>query len=98
MTKRLACKQLGVIGCDFSASGESAGDIVRQVVEHLRAEHDMDMPDPEIILEGETMEDPLDMVEPGSALVVQRLKEALNIVQPKNPKISRPPLGNEFPR
>lgn len=93
MTKRVECSELGVKDCDFAVSGETAGDVVKQVVEHLRAEHDMDMPAADVILAGKMRDDPVEMVDPAAALVVTRLKEALNIVPPDGPEMPRPRAG-----
>ena len=93
MTKRIECSELGIEDCDFAASGETAGDVVREVVAHLRAEHSMDMPDADVILDGEVKEDPLELVDPAVELVVARLTEALNIVPVEEPGIPEPSLG-----
>lgn len=93
MTKRIECSELGIKDCDFSLSGETPADIVEKVVEHLRAEHDIDMPDAEVILAGKMRDDPLEMVDPATALVITRLKEALNIVPPDGPEMPTPRVG-----
>ena len=95
MTKKVECKELGIKDCDFSASGETAGDVVREMVEHLRTEHSIDMPDADVILAGEVKEDPLELVDADVALVVKRLKEALNLVPSEEPrlKIPKTPTG-----
>jgi predicted small metal-binding protein len=91
--KRISCSELGISDCDYTASGEAAGDLVKEVVEHLRKEHDLDMPDADVIMAGEVKEDPLDLVDPAVVLVVERLIEALNIVPPMGPKSTTVPIG-----
>jgi predicted small metal-binding protein len=94
MTKRIKCSELGVKDCDFTVSGETAGEVVGKVVEHLRAEHDIDMPDADVILAGGVRDDPLEKLDPATALVIDRLKEALNIVPPESPETPpRPSVG-----
>lgn len=93
MTRKIECRELGIKDCDFVAKGETAGDIVREVVEHLRAEHDIDMPDADVILAGEVDQDPFKMVDRATALVVQRLVEALNIAPSEGPAMPKPPIG-----
>jgi predicted small metal-binding protein len=98
MMKKIECSELGIQDCDFTASGETAGDVVEQVVQHLRDEHDIDMPDADVILEGKVKEDPLASVEPDVALVIQRLTEALNIMPPEEPDMPEPPITRTTPR
>lgn len=45
------CSDLGIADCTYTAYGETAGDAVEDMVEHLRAEHDLNMPDADEILE-----------------------------------------------
>jgi predicted small metal-binding protein len=91
--KKIKCSELGVRDCDFVAKGESAGEIVKEVVEHLRAEHDIDMPDTDAILAGEVGEDPVEVVDKNVALIVKRLTTALNIVPPEEPEQPEPSIG-----
>jgi hypothetical protein len=72
--------------------------VVREVVEHLRAEHDIDMPDADMILAGEVKGDPLEIVDPAVNLVVERLTEALNIVPVEGPEAPKPTIGRTPPR
>jgi len=98
MTKRIKCSELGVKDCDAVVSGETAGDVVAEVVNHLRAEHDIDMPDADVILKGEVTEDPLDVVDPAVALIVERLTEALSLSPLERPTVPRPSIGRTTPR
>ena len=91
--KHIDCSELGINDCDFTAVGETASEVVRQVVEHLRAEHDIDMPDPDAIMAGEMEEDPLEIVDPAVALVVERLTKALDIVPLERPDMPTPSVG-----
>jgi len=81
MTIELTCMELGVKGCDLTASGETPGEVVTQIVEHLESEHGIDMPDVDSILEGITT--PEEFVEGGfdqdAIMVVKRLREELGI-------------------
>jgi predicted small metal-binding protein len=79
MKNKIRCSELGVKDCDYVVSGGTAGDMVGEVVDHLRSEHGIDMPDADVILKGEVTEDPLDVVDPAVALIVERLTEALNL-------------------
>jgi predicted small metal-binding protein len=89
---KVTCSELGVMDCDETFSGKSAGDVVEQAVAHLRQHHDIDMPDAETILEGDQTENPLDPVDEDVALVIERLKEALNLNPPEVPGRSAPSL------
>jgi len=94
MTKRIACRELGVENCNFTASGETAGEVVREVVDHLRVKHDIDMPDAGLILAGEVKEDSPEFVDPAAGLIAERLTEALGIVPTEEPATRpEPSLG-----
>jgi predicted small metal-binding protein len=96
--KKIECSELGIEDCDFVAKGETAGDVVKEAVEHLRAEHDVDMPDADVILAGKVSQDPLEMVDPAVALVVQRLTDALNIVPAEGAETPKPSIGRTSSR
>ena len=44
MTFKVTGKELGIQDCDFKASGDTAGDVACQVVNHLRDDMILDMP------------------------------------------------------
>lgn len=46
----VSCEELGVIDCEYQASGEIPGDVLKEMITHLETTHDMDMPDAEDIL------------------------------------------------
>ena len=46
----VSCLELGVIDCDYIARGMTPGEVLEKMVDHLRSEHDLDMPDAEEIL------------------------------------------------
>jgi predicted small metal-binding protein len=81
MTHEIRCEQdLGIQGCDFAARGEAAGDVVEQVVTHLRREHKVQMPDADPILAGEATGSPLTReMDKGASAVVRRPREALHL-------------------
>lgn len=80
MTIEISCSELGVHDCDWVATGETAGDVVEQVVRHLRKDQKINMPDAETILEGDFFEDPIgDATDPAASMIVRRLREALNL-------------------
>ena len=56
----VSCEELGVIDCDFTARGDSPGEVLKKMINHLETTHDFDMPDPEEILKNP--EDPGDEV------------------------------------
>jgi predicted small metal-binding protein len=97
MMKRIESSDLGIQNCNFSASGETAGEIVKEVVEHLRDEHDIDMPDVADILEGKVSED-LKHNNPSAYLVVERLIETLNILPSEGPGKPSPSIGKSVSR
>jgi predicted small metal-binding protein len=68
----------------MSVEGEAPADVMEQVVEHLRSEHDIELPDAEEILENKVGDNvvwstPLD---DDARLVLERLREQLNIDRP----------------
>jgi predicted small metal-binding protein len=77
---RVSGADLGIANCDFVAEGETPADVVAQMVDHLRSEHDIDMPDTETIMSDDF---DLDMLfkdrDEGARLVVDRLREELNV-------------------
>ena len=91
--KKIKCSELGVRDCDFVAKGESPGEIVKEVVEHLRAEHDIDMPDTDTILAGEVGEEFTEVIGEEVTLIVERLTTALNVVPPEESEPPEPSIG-----
>ena len=98
MKKRIECSELGIKDCDFVASGETAGDVVRQIVSHLREEHDIRLPNADQILSGEDRADPLGPVDPAAALIVERLTEALDLRPLEGPAEPGPSIGRTVSR
>jgi predicted small metal-binding protein len=84
----IRCQELGIHDCDYVARGESPGDAVEEMVEHLDDHHDVDLPDVEDIMDPdfnlvEFWEANLEPDDEGSRIVVQRLREHLNIPGPE---------------
>ena len=78
--RRIHCSELGIANCDWVASGETPGDVIDEVVAHVRDLHGIDMPDTETILEGDYVENPvLDDAEAGAVLIIRRLRETLGL-------------------
>ncbi len=88
MSKKIKCKELGFQGCDFIAEGMTSGDVVKEIVEHLKNEHDINMPDADVILKGRMSDNPFTPVDKATELVIERLTEKLNINMPDG---SEPP-------
>ena len=80
MTTKLECRELNIENCDFVASGETAGDVVEEIVKHLRTKHHIDMPDADTIMLDEIPEGSAQMADPAAVLIVERLRESLGIV------------------
>lgn len=97
MTKEIGCGELGIQGCNYTASGDTPEEVVRKMVEHLRSEHEIDMPDAGAILTDTVGDDPLEDVGKGAALIIQRMTEKLNIVPGIKSKPARP-IIDKFPR
>jgi predicted small metal-binding protein len=86
-------KDLGVSGCIYNARGETAEDVMGDMFEHLRKDHDMDMPTVEEVLEDKTApEKALDLYrggvvegglppDEGVRLVISRLMERLDLAE-----------------
>ena len=79
MAKETRCDELGITGCDFVARGETAGDVVEQVVQHLHSEHDIDLPDADAILEGRVGNNPTIVGSKEEFLIIERLRESLDL-------------------
>ncbi|MFN2201760.1 MAG: DUF1059 domain-containing protein [Caldilineaceae bacterium] len=79
-------RELGVQDCDYTASGDEVDDVLHQIVDHLRMEHGIDMPDVDVILEAKATDDPLGEPDADVSLIVRRLVEALNIEPPQAPE------------
>ena len=45
------CQDLGIVDCSYVARGKTPGDMLEDIVPHLRSEHDLDMPPSEELLE-----------------------------------------------
>ncbi len=96
----LKCSDLGVANCDFVAKGDTPGEIVEQMVKHLRQEHNIHLPDPDEILQPGSVETSmLDFEEDhkDANIVVTRMRQALGIVDsgdegPSGPAISLGPV------
>lgn len=54
MTYKINVADLGIENDDTTFTGETPGEVVSQVVDHLRIQHDLDMPNPKLILSEET--------------------------------------------
>jgi predicted small metal-binding protein len=86
--KEVSCEDLGIENCDYVARGEGAEEVVDEMVTHLEEEHDMDMPEPAVILDtypdDDTFIQELAEVFTGepdeeTRLVLQRLRDELNL-------------------
>jgi len=81
MTIKMNCAELSVNDCNFTATGETPGEIVEQMVDHLESDHGMDLPDVDSILTGMTLADTLmeGRFDADAIMVVRRLREKLDI-------------------
>jgi len=79
----ISSRELGIRNCDLVISGDRAGDIVARMVDHLRSEHDMDLPDADVIMRGKISEKPLAEADPGAVLAAKRMIDVLEIVPPE---------------
>ncbi len=52
MDYKLSMEDLGIANDSTILEADSPGELVEKVVEHLRAEHDIDMPDADVIMGG----------------------------------------------
>lgn len=87
----ISCDALGIVGCHRTFRGETAGDVVDQVSDHLRSEHDIDLPDRDVILrsdEGIDVDAMADRIlsmgySKKAVLVMRRLRELLDVRAPE---------------
>jgi len=78
MIKQIKCKDLGFEGCQFRTRGATAEAVLQEIVEHLRAEHDVDVPDADVVLEA-LLEDGELEVDEEVRPIVQHLFSKLDI-------------------
>jgi predicted small metal-binding protein len=76
--RELRCSELGVADCDYVARGETTGDVLEDMSEHLKTEHDIELPETEEIVKGLVDEDDLDSE---ARIIVDRLQERLAIAE-----------------
>jgi len=86
----ISCASLGIVGCQQKFHGETAGEVIDKVSDHLRAEHDIDLPDRDVILRGSEDLGAEAIVDrfmtmgytKRAVLVMRRLRELLNVRAP----------------
>ncbi len=93
MAIKLVCDELGVVDCDFVAQGEAPGDVVEELVAHLREAHDLDMPDADEILEDDFQDEVAADLDPAVLTVVKRLREELDLNPIKGPLDASASIG-----
>ena len=99
MSKMISCSELGVKDCEFVASGMTVNDVVEEMVEHLREEHDIKMPDAKMILNGDVGVDTPEMADKATELIVNRMIEKLEINPPPDtPEPPEPTIDKLPPR
>lgn len=83
--KELRCSELTVADCDYVARGETTGDVLEDIIEHLDEEHDVELPDAEDIIDDAVDEDELD----GEArVIVNRIQERMAIAEAGGAELS----------
>ncbi len=100
MEYRVTGKQVGVNGCTYTAKGSTAGEAFTQMLTHLRDEHDLELPDPEDVLENRSDESTWNRA---AQLIIQRLRERLHLhwsqigrpEPPEPPLTTPPPAGSD---
>lgn len=94
MAIELSGKDLGVAGCDYTASGETPADVVDQMAEHLRKKHDIDMPGTQTIMEGRTSDNPIiEGTDDRVALIIRRMHSELDIPRSADGPDAEPAVG-----
>jgi predicted small metal-binding protein len=93
MAMQISCNELGIQGCNFVASGATPGEVIRKVVDHVRARHDVDLPDADAILDGRLRDTPMEGANPGAETIVKRLAEKLDTAPPAGPDAPGTALG-----
>jgi predicted small metal-binding protein len=86
----ISCASLGIVGCQQQFQGETPGEVIDKVSDHLRAEHDIDLPEREVILRGSEDLGVEAVVgrfmsmgySKRAILVMRRLRELLNVRAP----------------
>jgi predicted small metal-binding protein len=85
--KEIRGGDLGIVNCDYVARGEDAKAVVKDLVAHLKEVHDINMPNPKIILDPDREQGLLYKIvkafsgrrDRGAELIVHRLRTALDI-------------------
>lgn len=96
MAVEIKCTQLGVADCGYVARGETTGDALEDMIEHLDEEHDVELPEPDAIIENRVDEDLLD----GEArVIVGRLQDQLNVADSEEgvPDVTEAPDQRAIP-
>jgi predicted small metal-binding protein len=84
----LSCEEIGIADCDYVARGETAGDIVDDMVEHLEDQHDIALPDPDDIMSYASGDEDLDALDldiglsEEARIVTERIRNELNPAGP----------------
>lgn len=82
--RELRCSELGVADCDYVARGETTGDVLEEMIDHLQDEHDVELPDAEEMIEDRVDEDELDSE---ARIILDRLQERLAIAEEEGPDV-----------
>ncbi len=75
---RLTGEDINVNGCSYTAEADTPGDVLRLMVEHLNAEHDMRLPDADTLLAWEEDDDRLDR---GARIALERIRARLGLTK-----------------
>ncbi len=96
MAIEIACSDLGIADCDFVARGETPADVVNQLARYLRKEKGINLPDTDVILQGDVGDTNAPTEAEGKAVVelVKRIRSRLHV----GPELAAEPAGlNEPP-
>jgi predicted small metal-binding protein len=89
MAYEINCASLGIAGCTQTFHGETAADVIDAARDHLKAEHGIDLPPSDVILEsginpmGEEFAESFVRggYEGDAIIVIRRLREILSVGQ-----------------
>ncbi len=98
MSMKIHGSELGVAGCDFVVEGETAEDVINQMIDHLDSEHDIKLPKADVIIDWSGSENTTLTIQQDIILIIERIRDELNLGGSDAPQgtgqaISRAPQG-----
>jgi len=72
MTMTVTCSDLGIMDCNYEAHGETSEEVLKNMVEHLRDHHSMDIKEDDVLVGDRSVSEAV-------SVVVMRLRQELEL-------------------